>query len=305
MSFILMYMARFATSLAALLATAAVAADIGYAQDAGSPEIIVESERPQEEAALADLAREIAGNPTNRRPLARFEAPMCLLVAASDTTFARAAAQRIIDNAKAAGAPTRGKGCTPNALVLFTADARSQLSAIRRTNSQLFAGMSPRELDAALAARDPAYVFQASNEKAASGQDFNRPQPDSPAENRVTSMSRLGRPVRKDLLSALVVIDAGAIAGMTTEQVADYASLRLLAPTAEVDARAAGAPRTIMSLFLGPAEAPAALTRFDRAYLKALYAAPAGSFAAEVLRAAVLAARAPAPDDQGSTAQDD
>jgi hypothetical protein len=43
-----------------------------------------------------------------------------------------------------------------------------------------------------------------------------------------------------------------------------------------------------MTLFLAPAEAPAAMTRFDRAYLKALYRMPAGSFASEVLRAAGL-----------------
>jgi len=84
------------------------------------------------------------------------------------------------------------------------------------------------------------------------------------------------------------VVDKAAVAGLTPIQIADYASLRLLAPTGEVDVAEAGAPRTIMTLFVSPQTAPQALTRFDRAYLKALYRMPAGSFASEVLRAAVL-----------------
>jgi hypothetical protein len=82
-------------------------------------------------------------------------------------------------------------------------------------------------------------------------------------------------------------------------QIADYASLRLLAPTGEVDVAEAEAPRTIMTLFAAPASTPAAMTRFDRAYLAALYRMPPGSFASEVLRAAVVdATRGPQePED--------
>ncbi len=40
-------------------------------QDADTPTIIVEDERPRDEAALTDLARELAGHPSERRPLAQ------------------------------------------------------------------------------------------------------------------------------------------------------------------------------------------------------------------------------------------
>ncbi len=274
------------------------------AQDTETPAIIVEDERPRDEAALTDLARELAGHPSERRPLARFEQPVCLVVASSDGEFARAVAERVIDNAKRAKVPVRGSGCKPNALVAFSDDARAQLQDIRDSGRKLFAGLNRRELNEALAGRDPAYVFQASEDKAASGQDFYRALPESPPVNFTTGTGRLSRITREDMLSAMVVVDNAAIAGMSAVQIADYVSLRLLAPTGEVDAKEAGAPRTIMTLFAAPASAPPAMTRFDRAYLKALYRMPAGAFASEVPRAAVLDVKRMSddPEDQAGSA---
>ena len=267
------------------------------------PDIVVEDERPQGEAPLINLARDIAGHPRPRRPLARFEQPLCLMVASHDMQLARAIAARIVDNAKGAKVRIGPKGCKPNALLNLTEDAHAQLVAIRKSGRRLFAGLSPRELDKALAARDPVYVLQASETLAASG-EFIVPQPEAPgsnstpgAVNAIWSTGRLKRETREDMLAALVVIDAKAVAGLSSVQVADYASLRLLAPTGEVDPAEAGAPRTIMTLFLAPHGGPSAMTRFDRAYLRALYRMPPGSFSNEVLRAAVReAARGPVED---------
>lgn len=271
-----------------IAALAAISASPLLAQQAESPAIVVDGERPQTEAAIGDLAREIAGYPQARRPLARFLQPICLIVAASDTQRARAIAQRIIDNAKRAKVPTRSGRCRPNAMVIFADDAHAQLLDIRKSGRRLFSGISPRELDVALAARDPAYVFQASEEAAGSGQAFNRA-PGAPPSNKKFSASRLERDTLDAMLKALVVIENKAAAGMTANQLADYVSLRLLAPTGEIDAQEAGAPRTIMSLFLNPDRAPQEMTRFDRAYLAALYRLPPSAFASEVLRTAVLA----------------
>jgi len=252
------------------------------------PAILVESDRPRTERELAELARDLADNPRPDRPLARFEAPLCLMVASGDAALGQEIAARVIANAKAAKVKVRGNGCSPNALVLIADDARQQLQAVRSSGRRLFAGINARDIDAAMGARDPVYVFQASQSTAASGQAMLRAMPDTPPENRLTAMGRLSRLTREDMLAALVVIDREAVAGFSPVQIADYASLRLLAPTGELDVAEADTPRTIMTLFLAPADAPAAMTRFDRAYLKALYRMPAGAFASEVLRAAVV-----------------
>lgn len=275
------------------------------AQERTPPGIIVEDERPQGETPLTDLAREVAGNRRGRRPLARFEQPLCLMVASTDMALAREIAERIVENAKAAKVRMGKKGCRPNALLNLSEDAHAQLVAIRKSGRRLFAGLSPRALDKALAARDPVYVLQASETSAASGEVLVA-NPEAPGANgtpgptnAVWSAGRLKRETREDMLAALVVIDSTAVAGLDAVQIADYASLRLLAPTGEVDAKEAGAPRTIMTLFVAPGTAPPAMTRFDRAYLKALYRMPAGSFSTEVLRAAVLEVARGGEEDEG------
>jgi hypothetical protein len=281
-------------ALAAGLAMAAALAIPAAAQEAEPPQIVVEGEKLQTEAALTDLARDLAGNPRPRRPLARFEQPLCLMVAAGDAELARDVATRIIDNARIAKVPVRKSGCKPNALLTFSDDAHAQLRDIRKSGRRLFAGISAREIDTAMGARDPVYVFQASKQTAASGEVIiSSPEAGGSGgipgpTNQIWSAGRLKREIREDMLAVLVVVDNGAIAGLSPVQIADYASLRLLAPTGEVDVAEADAPRTIMTLFVAPTDAPAAMTRFDRAYLKALYRMPAGAFASEVLRAAVV-----------------
>lgn len=291
-------MPRVLTILMPLVAAVASLPASAGQQEGEPPPIIVDGERAQGEAALTDLARDLAGNPRPLRPLARFEQPLCLIIAAEDAELAQDVAARIVENAKLAGVTVQGGGCKPNALVVLTADAHAQLTEIRASGRKLFAGISPRVLDAALGARDPVFVFQSSIAKAASGQDFYREMPDSVPKNFTTSMGRLSRVSREDMLAALVVIETGAVADLSPAQIADYASVRLLAPTGEVDAGEAGAPRTIMTLFVSPTDAPSGMTRFDRAYLKALYELPSGSFASEVLRAAVLETAGEA-DDEG------
>jgi hypothetical protein len=284
--------------MAGLLALAALLTVQPAPQEAEPPAIVVESEKPRTEQELTDLARDLADNPRPDRPLARFEEPLCLMVAAGDTALGQEVAARIIANAKAAKVKVRGSGCSTNALVLIADDARQQLQSVRSSGRRLFAGLNAREIDAAMGARDPVYVFQSSQTTAASGQAMLRAMPDTPPENRVYAMGRLSRLIREDMLAALVVIDKAAVAGLSPVQIADYASLRLLAPTGEVDiAEAGSAPPTIMTLFAAPASAPQQMTRFDRAYLSALYRMPPGAFSREVLRAAVLEAARGKGDD--------
>ena len=291
--------------LALITALAGAAGQAAPPPAAQSDPIIVEGEKPQSEQALTDLARDIAGNPRPRRPLARFEQPLCLMVAAADADLARAVAERIIENARAARVPVRGNGCKPNALLTFSEDAQAQLRDVRASGRRLFAGLSAREIDAALGARDPVYVFQASKQSSNTGEPIvHSPEAFGSGgipgpQNKIWSAGRLKRDIREDMLAALVVVDNAAVAGLTPVQIADYASLRLLAPTGEVDVAEAGvdAPRTIMTLFAATESAPQGMTRFDRAYLRALYRLPAGSFASEVLRAAVVEAARGGPDE--------
>ena len=253
-----------------------------------SGSISAAAETPAASPAIGDtasLVSTIAGEPAARRPLARLSMPLCLTVAAEDENFARSVAERIIANAGVAGVPTLGAGCTPNALVTFSKDAAAQINAYRAEGRKLFRMMSEKEIDAALAGRDPAYVFQAvkaGGNWADPGENFEIGAGASWEKER----SYQRRP--EHLLSTLVMFEADAVIGLSPIQIADYASLRLLAQTGEVPAEGANAPDTILSLFSAPAEAPLQMTRADRAYLRSLYSLPRTAFAKEVLEAALI-----------------
>jgi hypothetical protein len=233
----------------------------------------------------ASLVSAIAGEPAARRPLARLRNPLCLTVAADDEAFGRIVAERIIDNAGAAGVPLGKAGCTANALVTFSDNAAEQIAARRAEGHKFFRGMSEREIDAALSGRDPAYVFQAVQPTMRIGEG-DAVLNDGPMPYWTKESSYLRTP--QDLVTTLVVIDQAALPGRTPEQLADYATLRLLAPTGEFAADWARASDTILSLFATPADAPAQMTRADRAYLRSLYSLPRTAFAKEVLEAALI-----------------
>lgn len=239
------------------------------------------AERPAPVPAVSSdaalIARAVAGNPVARRPLAKLRGPLCLVVAAEDQSFARAVAERIIAAAKAAGIRTRPAGCSPNALVSFSDDARAQMNAVREDGRKLFRRMTEKEIDTALAARDPAYAFQAVEltPRIMEGDGGG----DGGSWTRERSVLRMPR----DMVTTMVVFDNRAIAGQSVAQLADYAALRLLAPTGEMAADDPAAPRSILSLFAAPGAAPQGLTAFDRAYLRTLYKLPRTAFAEEVL----------------------
>lgn len=258
----------FAAALAATLAPLPVAA--------GEP---LQSQANPIDAAT--LARTVAGDPEARRPLAKLRGRLCLVVAAEDEAFAEAVAARIVDNAQAAGVPTRSAGCTPNALVNFTDEPRAQLQAVRDDGRKLFRRMSEKEIDAALAARDPAYVFQAIERTPRLGEGDAFTGVSASGDNWTSERSALRTP--EDLVTTMVVVDRSAVAGFSPVQLADYVTLRLLAPTGEIAGDHPEAPRTILSLFAAPGAAPAEMTAFDRAYLRTLYRLPRTAFAEEVL----------------------
>ena len=147
-------------------------------------------------------------------------------------------------------------------------DARQWIIDYRRSGRQFIGRMKRHQVDRVLRSRDPAYAFQ-DIEVIVAG-----------------PRGRVDRNTRKNIRSAAVMMDRAASAQFTPEQVADYITLRLLAPTQEMDELAKGTPRTIMTLFAATDTAPPEMTRIDRAYLAALYRLRTNATAIEVLLAA-------------------
>jgi hypothetical protein len=182
--------------------------------------------------------------------------------------------------------PVARPGCAPNILVIVAENGGDFVARLRRARPAWFAVLGGAELRALAAADGPVRSWQIVATRGADGRPTTRisflqigggvPRYIGEAE-LLTGVrpSLTARPTRQDLVLALVVFDLAAVEGLSLSQLAGHAAMRTLART---DAAAAGpAPgRSILTLFddRGAGQAPAAgLTRWDSAYLAALYAA--------------------------------
>lgn len=181
--------------------------------------------------------------------------------------------------------PLAGAGCRPNVVVIVADNGRALIRLLRRERPALFATLGGGELRALADAEGPVRSWQIVEPRGADGRPMARVSflqvgggaPIYIGETRSLSgvtPSLTARATRRDLTLSLIVFDLAAIEGLSLRQIAEHAAMRTLARTNPAAAPAPG--RTILSLFgdrdagLAPADG---LTRWDEAYLAALYAA--------------------------------
>lgn len=238
------------------------------------------------DSLIRDFVGEVA-EPNRRRGLARWEDQICVGVANLDGEAARYLSDRIstvaTDMGLAAGAP----GCTPNILVIATADAEDlarRLTAERRRAFRM--GGSGMDRGGA-ALRDfvetdrPVRWWQMSIPVDSETGDIAVRIPgvctgacvdaaDYAPQIAVASASRLTTQIVDNLTRAIVIVDVDQVSEVSVLQLADYIAMVSLAqidPDADTSAYA-----SILNVFETP-EASDSLTEWDRAYLGGLYAA--------------------------------
>ncbi len=207
-------------------------------------------------------------------PIARFADPLCPGVAGLKPDAASTVFGRIRDNARAAGVRLAQDGdCSPNLIVAFVEDGQGFLQRLEASKPLMFAEMSVPERRALLAEEGPARVLHSTLVRSHEGMPVPRREnlEQVPQTGMWSAHSRIYTPTRRDIVSALVLFDAGEIGEFEMTQLADYASLRGLAPIAPPD-RGEGA--SIAALFDEDAPAPE-LTATDKAFLAAIYEGPA------------------------------
>lgn len=239
-----------------------LSSDAGAAQapPPAAPDDIVVTATKQ--SALRDL-RSVMGLVDGY--VTRFDESFCPKVMGLDAELTRVIEARLRANAAALGLLAK-PDCKPTAVAIFIERPRELMRALRDRRPDLFRLHGNNETITSMIRRDQLfYAWRAVVRRSADGS--------STGPVVFTNIaSRIVTPARYDIVASYVVMDIARIEGMTTTQLADFATMQLLNNT---NGRATGgtARSSILSLFEGddPAAAPAQLSAFDRGLLAGLY----------------------------------
>lgn len=244
------------------------------AEPTPKPQIIVrppptEAERHKQ---LRDFTREVVRPPKLRQPIAKFAFPICVDVRGLAPEDAAVIAERIRENAEALGVGAdRAPDCVPTVRVAFMAPAAGPASAWLTPQSPQLAHLASYQRERVLGERGPVRAWNKVAVRDAAGKAI-RPQLGDqlrfPTFTEIEPLSTSDPIITTEITGAAVLISREAAHGFTLGQLADYATMRALLGTGEVEA---GAPvRTILTLF-DDAAPPAGLTDFDKALVRQLY----------------------------------
>jgi hypothetical protein len=271
--------------MAAALALANTAPPPNSPQQADATEIVV--------SGISDMDHEIRefvgalSVTPGARQLSRFEKrPVCPLAIGIPESQKEAVASRMRQVAAAAGIVVGGKACKPNVVVAVTQDKKAFIDALRRRHPYFFEQLSPRQHRRLLREPGPAAAWHVHGPLVTSD---GREMPSVSGENgadfqvnfTINPGSRIIVPTHPQFAAAMVVVERSALDGLTTTQLADYASMRAFAQvdTARLAGSAAPTILKVLEVPMGGA-VPITMTRWDFGMLRSLYTSPTNLYAA-------------------------
>lgn len=285
-------MTRFLNIL--LLSAAFVATSSANAQDtdtaAAEPQsdvIVVTGENERE--VVEEMGKAITRPSRAGKPVARFSAPVCVKVSGMPDGMADVLRERIEENiASIRGLSVGKKDCKPNAFVGVLNNVDETVDMLRKTESWLFEGLQSYQIERIYKGSDAVRAWHVFDIRNLDGSVIPGARSGGSAQDLVNQTEKASRimQLRTDLSGAVVLVETAALKDKTFRQLADYATIRLLASVSdEIDQERTSLP-TVLTLF-GSDDAPFEWTEFDRAYLEALYDLPANSRDGQVIAAAV------------------
>lgn len=291
------FQAKFAASLATVaLASVAFATPVGAQQS----NIVVEGEKTSEPEAVRELVKRLASSHRPDEPATRYFDALCVSVSGLNSVGNDYVRNRIYENALKVGVSNGGDDCLANAMVLIHDDPEALVERIINDVPELLPSENRDPVREQLEAGSKVIVWH--NERdygqggrpgvvnsAIPGDDSVGGQMNVQAQINVNSWpSRTLLAYSRAVVSAAIILDGEIVEGMEIDRLADYAMMRLMAPGLIPLDDETPVPASITAPF--PEEAGAnRLTRFDRAYLSALYSmrpnAPAPRLAERVAAA--------------------
>jgi hypothetical protein len=249
--------------------------------------IVVQGQRASEKQ-IRNFIREL----TPARPrgqLGRFESPVCPAAVGLNPAQNELVKDRLRRVADAAGMEVAKAKCHPNLIVIVTRDKNALLKRMgSKRGDYLPIGQSGFDHHAILDPEAPVAAWQIEETRGASGRKLHEVRNSAEVgmdgvqvQRLFGSATRITPMARQEFSGAVVVVQADAIVGLTTTQLADYAAMRAFVRTdpSKLTASAANSILNVVTTPMG-APVPLTLTAWDMSFLKAYYASRLNNFAA-------------------------
>jgi hypothetical protein len=198
--------------------------------------------------------------------VSRWRDPVCPYIVTTSEKLRDYVRERLLEIAESVPVrSTRKADCAPNLFIVLTPDPDEFVEQWKQRDGGMFrwkprAGVTRSE-------SGPVRTWHRADLEPADGSPI-KTQDGQPPGFKMRG-SRIEVNAMEAMSVAVILIDANAIAQVTPQQLADYIAMRSFAKV-DVTADLSSTP-TILKLFAPEGGAPAAITDFDRAFLRALY----------------------------------
>lgn len=242
------------------------------------PQDIVVQGSPNPKTTINRFIKELTPAPIGAQ-LGRFLEPVCPRVLGLPDGQDALVEARMRKIAAAVGVPVAPAKCSVNLYVLVGRDKAEVIDGLRTKFPDLVAGVPDSVLKRLKNAPGPVAAWQIVGVVGTDGMPLSSVRTSAAGDpvlvsNTVGFASRIAHVTRPQFLGSMLVVEAGALNGVDTRQLADYAVMRTLAPT-DTTHQAALPANSIIKLFdpgNSPENGPLSVTHWDFAFLKALYA---------------------------------
>lgn len=282
-----------------LLIAASLPANAQDAADADTPSdqpIVVTGEAAEDDGEKLNekvrrIGRAITRPQRSGKPAARLDDPLCIKVSGMPAEYGDIIKARIEENAaQLRGVKVNAKAdCDPNAFLGFLNDVTDAVKKLEDDEPWLFEGLKSYERDRIYAGSDTVRAWHRFERRNLDGSTLPGDRQVGEGAEQFVNQTAVATRFNKDRLNivgAVVLVETGAIRQKTLRQIADYATIRMLASVSDDVKSDPNTPETILTLF-NESFAPASITDFDFAYLESLYELPANSRDGTVIAAAV------------------
>jgi hypothetical protein len=200
--------------------------------------------------------------------LVRWNSPICLLVVGLNPGDAKIVSDRLTKISASAGAPLARAPCQPNFVIITTSEPDRVLNAWYARDNRLFGDASPAQIRDFLGSSGSRavrvwYNVDTGRKSGTRNGHF------IPSNSRAESSAFVTHSV-SGFSSIFAIVDTNRTEHTALDQLADYVAMLGLT-NVDLDADLGNAP-SILRLFSPPADTQAAgLSRWDTAFLEALY----------------------------------